>query len=117
MDLLDMPSTIKEERKKNEFITNVKGRMAGIDIKNNLLEVIIFLMNAAEEYFVSKKNRTYGKLKKECVIAVIKELSRAPIDEEQVSRMIETVLSTGGVKRLGFFKKAWLFVKKRLLNK
>jgi len=114
MDYVNIPSHLKVERKKNEFITEAKKRLSGINIKENLLEVLIVLMNMAEEYFASKKHRKYGKEKKDCVMAIVKDLTSNGFDDSTLSRMIETLVNTKNIKKLGAAKKIYMWVKKKL---
>lgn len=116
MDYVNIPSHLKVERKKNEFITEAKKRLTGINIKENLLEVLIVLMNMAEEYFVSKKHRKYGKEKKDCVSLIIKDLANNAFDDATISRMIETLVNTKNIKKLGIFKKAYMWIKKKFIK-
>ncbi len=117
MDYVNIPSHLKVERKKNEFITEAKKRLSGINIKENVLEVVIVLMNMAEEYFLSKKYRKYGKEKKECVMLIVKDLSSSAFDENTLSRMIETLVNTKNIKKLGIFKKTYIWIKKKFITK
>ena len=116
MDYVNIPSHLKVERKKSEFISEAKKRLSGINIKENLLEVLIVLMNMAEEYFASKKNRKYGKEKKECVLLIIKDLTNSGFDEATVSRMVETLVNTKNIKKLGIFKKVYIWLKKKFVK-
>jgi hypothetical protein len=117
MEFVKIPSTLKVEHKKSEFIKEVKVRLSGIQIKENLLEVIIVLMNMAEEYFLTKKHRKYGKEKKECVMQVLKDMLGGSYEAEMISRMIETLVHSKNIKKIGFIKKTILWVKKKLLMK
>lgn len=117
MEFVKIPSTLKVEHKKSEFMKEVKIRLSGISIKENLLEVVIVLMNMAEEYFISKKHRKYGKEKKEVVMAIIKDAIGAAYDPEMTSRMIETLVHSKNIKKIGFIKKVMLWCKKKLSTK
>lgn len=117
MDYVNIPSHLKIERKKADFIVEAKKRLSGINIKENLLEVIIVLMNMAEEYFISKKYRKFGKEKKECVLTIVKDLTNNVFDEQTISRMIETLVNTKNIKKLGIFKKIGMWIKKKFIKK
>jgi hypothetical protein len=117
MDFVKIPSTLKVEAKKVAFIKETKVRLQGINAKENLLEILIVVMNMAEEYFLSKKHKKYGKEKRECVLMVIKELCGGAFDEATISRMIETLVHTKNIKRIGFMKKSLLWIKKKFSTK
>ncbi len=117
MDFVTIPTHLKVERKKSDFITEAKKRLSGINIKENLLEVLIVVMNMAEEYFVSKKHRKYGKEKRECVLLIIKDLTNNVFDDATILRMIETLVHTKNIKKLGIFKKMIIWIKKKFIKK
>lgn len=117
MEFVKIPSTLKVEHKKSEFLKEVKVRLSGIPIKENLLEVVIVLMNMAEEYFISKKYKKYGKEKKECVMAIVKDAMGSAYDQEMISRMIETLVHSKNIKKIGFIKKVVLWCKKKFSTK
>ena len=116
MDLVKIPTNLKIERRKVEFITESKKRLIGINCKENILEVVMVLMNMAEEYWISKSNRKYGKEKKECIIILLKDIAQG-IEEATISRMIETLVNTKNIKKLGFVKKLCLWLKKKFITK
>lgn len=117
MDFVKIPSTLKVEAKKSIFIKESKARLQGINAKENILEILIVIMNMAEEFFISKKTRKFGKEKRDCVLIIIKELCASAFDEATISKMIETLVHTKNIKRIGFFKKAFLWCKKKLSTK
>lgn len=117
MDYVNIPSHLKVERKKSDFVSEAKRRLSGISIKENLLEVLIVLMNMAEEYFTSKKHRKFGKEKKESVLIIVKELTNNAFDDATLSRMIETLVHTKNIKKIGVFKKIGIWIKKKFTKK
>jgi hypothetical protein len=117
MDFVKIPATLKVEAKKALFIKESKARLHGINAKENLLEILIVIMNMAEEFFLSKKYKKYGKEKRECVITVIRDLCGSAFDDATISRMIETLVHTKNIKRIGLFKKITLWCKKKLSTK
>lgn len=115
MDLIDVPIQLKLDRKKQDFIDGAKQRLLGVR-KENILEIVIVVMNMAEEYFESKKNKKLGPIKKECVIKVCKSLDPT-LDENTVAQMIETLVHTKNIKKMGFLTKLWRYLKKRFTGK
>lgn len=101
---------LKVEMEKEEFINYFTARLINLDISNSLYDIVLLLVQSAEERFF-KKNKKLGKIKKEAVLGVLKKIVKTNFDEKMLIGMIESILSNQDIKRLSYLTKIWIYIK------
>jgi hypothetical protein len=101
---------LKIELDKEEFIRYFVTRLNNIDISNSLYDIILLLVQSAEEKFY-KRNKKLGKTKKEAVIGVLKGVMKNAYDEKLTNGMIESILANQDIRRSNWFVRVWNYIK------
>jgi hypothetical protein len=101
---------LKLEMEKDEYIEYFTSRLMNLDISNNLYDIVILLVQSAEEKFY-KKNKKLGKVKKDAVLGVLRKVVKTNYDEKMLCGMIESILSNQNIQRLPYFTKVWIQIK------
>jgi hypothetical protein len=116
---MSIPNHLKYERRKADFVKLCKDELKGINIKKNILDVLIILCNLAEDYFYSRRGTKYGKLKKESILNLLKDLlhddrkTESDYNEENISNMIETIINNKLIKKVRIYHKVYRYIKKK----
>lgn len=101
---------LKVEIEKEEFINYFYSRLNNLDITNSLYDIVLLLVQSAEERFY-KRNKKLGKIKKEAVLGVLKKVVKTNFDEKMLSGMIESILSNQDITRSSFLVRVWIYIK------
>lgn len=106
--------SLKMDIKKKEFIQYFKQRLHGIDVDGNLQDTCILLCQAVEDH-IHKDGKKLGHIKKECVMEVLRAVIKKPLDEKQLSGLVDSIVLNFDVRRTHLLKrlyksfKAWAF--------
>jgi hypothetical protein len=101
---------LKIELDKEEFIRYFNDRLKNIDISKSLYDIVLLLVQSAEERFY-KKNKKLGKIKKDAVITVLKNTMKQAYDEKIIEGMIESILTNQDIKRSAWYIRIWNYIK------
>jgi hypothetical protein len=100
--------------KKKEFIAYFKQRLHGIDVDANLQDTCILLCQAVEDH-IHKDGKKLGHIRKECVMDVLRAVIKKPLDEKQLSGLVDSIVLNFDIHRTPIWKrlyktfKAWAF--------
>jgi hypothetical protein len=100
--------------KKKEFIAYFKQRLHGIDVDANLQDTALLLCQASEDH-IHKDGKKLGHIRKECVMEVLRAVIKKPLDEKQLSGLVDSIVLNFDIHRTPIWKrlykmaKAWAF--------
>lgn len=112
-EYVKIPHTLKEEHKQHVFKEIVKPDLDKIPVtkrKDILFDLVIYLCSLVELYYIE---RNKGAVKKQLVLEVLNSWDT----NEALSRMIELALESNKVVRKTLWKRAKLWLKKKVLRK
>jgi len=101
---------LKYDLKKKEFIQYFREKLSNIDVDANIQDILILLIQSAEDHFY-KKDKKLGHLKLQAVIETIKQLLKRPLDDKQLSGMIDSIVLNQDIKRTVFYIRWYKYIK------
>lgn len=116
---MDIPITInhslKMEIKKKEFIQYFRERLQAVDVDANIQDVLLLLIQTAEDKFY-KNNKKLGHVKLQAVLETIKGLLRKPLDDKQLTGIIDSIVLNQDIKRTPLYIRCYKYIKAYFLK-
>lgn len=96
--------------KKKQFVAYFKEKLVQIDVDGNLQDVLILLIQSAEDEFF-KKGKKLGHIKLQAVLETLRGLIKKPIDEKTLIGMIDSIVLNQDIRRTGFLVRFYKAIK------